>query len=84
MENIYDIRKWCDICIEVNEGWTPNWNDKTELKFYLYKNFISNLYYIEIETVKYIPGVYYFKSQKAAAKAYEMLKKINLIKEELV
>jgi hypothetical protein len=82
--DIYDMKKWQDIYTEVNEGWIPNWSDKTELKYYLYKNFIGNLYYIDIETVKYIPGVYYFKSQKAAAKAYEILKKIGLIKEELV
>lgn len=66
---LFKLRKWAE---EHNEGWTPNWNDCNETKYFiifdkLYKTFKIDCY-VRIKPFSKLP---YFKSEELAEQFIE-------------
>lgn len=55
----------------VNEGWTPNWDNKNEIKWYIYYDYNFEKYetfnYCKVKDV----GAVYFKSKEAAQRCID-------------
>lgn len=70
-EKFLAINKLMNVAKYLNSDWQPNWNDRDEDKHYLLINNNGNV--MVYHDITYNSGIVYFKSQKLAEQAIEIL-----------
>lgn len=66
------LNKLMNVAHYLNNGWKPNWNDRSEYKYFIYYN--NNKKTFQIDSNTYVDyGVVYFKSKELAELTIEIL-----------
>lgn len=72
LERLLAINKLMSVAYYLNDGWKPDWNNRSQEKFFIFYIKKNKTFKVEANTVVNY-GVVYFKSKELAEKAIEIL-----------
>lgn len=72
LKRLLALNKLMNVAYYLNDGWEPDWNDKSQRKYFIYYNNSDKYFVIDINNYCNY-GVIYFKSKEIAKQAIEIL-----------